>query len=323
MKSLVAVVLAAGQGKRMKSARPKVLHAVSGRPMVYYSCRAALEAGAERVVVVVSPGIRDEVTETLGRLLGDTRVALAVQEVPRGTGDAVRSAMHLVDGATMLILCGDTPLVRSQDLVPLIDRVTGEEGAHLTVLSCRLSEPRGYGRIIRSSSDAVVRIKEDRDLESDAERRIDEVNAGIYVARTDILRAALENLGCNNDQGEYYLTDVVESTAKRGRVEAIIGSPDTLVGVNDRAQLRAAERALYERIADDHARRGVTIHGLPFIDEGVEIEVDAEIHSGACLRGRTRVGSRAVVEVGCVLTDVDVAPGARLAPYSVLASTLG
>src|SRR5512133_939919 len=99
MKSLVAVVLAAGQGKRMKSARPKVLHAVAGRPMVYYSCRAALDAGADRVVVVVSPGIRDEVSETLGQLLGDARVALAVQDVPRGTGDAVRSAMHLVDGA--------------------------------------------------------------------------------------------------------------------------------------------------------------------------------------------------------------------------------
>ncbi len=321
MKSLIALVLAAGQGKRMKSAQPKVLHRIAGRPMVYYSCRAALEAGAERVIVVVSPEIRGEVSAGLTGLLPADRLAFAVQEVARGTGDAVRCAMDAATGENLLVLCGDTPLVRGQDLLPLVERVGASDGPALAVMSCLLAEPQGYGRIVRAAAGAVVRIKEDRDLGSAEEQAIREVNAGIYVSRTATMMRALSGLNCDNSQGEYYLTDIVEATAREASVEALVGRPDALVGVNDRAQLRHAELTLYHRIADDHARRGVTIHGAPLIDDGVAIEPDAEIHHGVCLRGATRIGPAAVIDVGCVLTDVEVAAGAYLKPYSVAAQS--
>jgi bifunctional UDP-N-acetylglucosamine pyrophosphorylase/glucosamine-1-phosphate N-acetyltransferase len=292
---LTAVILAAGQGTRMKSARPKVLHELCGRPMVHHVVEAALAAGAADVVVVVGHG-REEVTAYLARAFGD-RVRTAVQETQRGTGDAVRCAMPQLrsEADAVLLLCGDTPLLESAELGRLWSALGEASGAPVAMLTARLPDPTGYGRILRDGAGRVVGIREHKDATPE-ERAITEVNPGVYVARTGFLREALGRLTTDNAQGELYLTDIVAQAAAAGGVAAIL-APDhgSLAGINDRAQLAAAEEVLHARIADGWRRKGATIRASARIEASVEIEPD----------------------VGAVLTDVTVAPGAVVKPYTV------
>lgn len=314
MTKTTAILLAAGQGTRMKSSLAKVLHPLCGRPMLDYAIEAALAAGADDAVVVVGHQ-RDAVTAHLERTFGE-RVRVAVQPEQRGTGHAVQCAVPALDPAASvaLVLYGDTPLVRAEDLRALLSARSAEDAA-LAMLTCRVADPTGYGRILRNDG-RIVGIREHRDA-SEAERRIDEVNPGMYAMRLDFARAALESLTPNNDQGELYLTDVVVAAARQSAVVGVEADPATLAGINDRAQLAAAEEHLYARIGDGWRRAGVTVRGTARIDASVTLEAEAIVEHHVVLRGATRIGAGAHVDVGCVLDDVVVGPGAKLLPYSV------
>lgn len=316
--SITAVVLAAGLGTRMKSKLAKVLHPLAGRPLIYYAVRAAFDAGAERAVVVTSG--QAEVERTLVSAFGD-RVETVVQDPPRGTGDAARVGLSRVHTEKTVILYGDTPLLRRDELAALIARA---EQATLAILTAELAEPFGYGRILRSPEGRVLEVREERDLRSDAERAVREVNAGMYAGATEAIRRAVAELSPNNAQGEYYLTDIVAMLAQSGRVETVKAPAEALLGVNDRAQLRQAEELMYERIRERHGKNGVTVRGDARIDDTVEIGEDAVIEAGVVLRGRTRIGAGALIDVGSVVTDCEIGAGAVLKPYSVMsASSVG
>jgi bifunctional UDP-N-acetylglucosamine pyrophosphorylase/glucosamine-1-phosphate N-acetyltransferase len=314
--SLSAIVLAAGQGTRMKSARAKVLHELCGRPMLHWVVDAALAAGASDVIVVVGHG-RDEVSASLARAFGD-RVRTAVQEVQRGTGDAVRCALPMLSPSAdlVLVLCGDTPLLEAAELRQLRDAAAASS-APVAVLTCDAPDPTGYGRIVRGPDGAIRCIREHRDASPD-ERAIHEVNSGVYVTRAAFLRGAIERLAPDNAQGELYFTDVVALAAREASALGVEApSADSLVGVNDRAQLAAAEEVLYGRVADALRRAGATIRASARVDAGVVVEADAVVEHAVVLRGATRIGAGAIVDVGSVLTDVDVAAGATVKPYTV------
>jgi bifunctional UDP-N-acetylglucosamine pyrophosphorylase / glucosamine-1-phosphate N-acetyltransferase len=315
MSDLTAVVLAAGLGTRMKSSLPKLLHRAAGRALVEYPVRAALSLGAARVVVVTSPN--PELTAFFARTFGD-RVVSVVQDPPRGTGDAARIGLTAVETERVLILCGDTPLVTTAELGRIVDAANGVE---LAVAAAELLEPHGYGRILRDTDGRVREIREQRDLQTDAERAIREVNAGIYAGRREPLVAALAALRPNNAQGEYYLTDVVAALSRSGTVVCVRGPADALVGVNDREQLRQAEEALFTSIRARLGQSGVTVHGDARIDDTVAVEPGAEIEAAVRLRGSTTIGAGAFIDVGSVVTDAAIGAGAMLKPYSIVGSS--
>ena len=317
--TLAAIVLAAGEGKRMKSAVPKVLHPLAGRPLLHYPLRAARDLGASTLVVVASPTSRDAIARYVAEAFPDTHVEVCVQESPRGTGDAARVGIqHLPQQATRaLLLYADTPLLGMETLRELLDRTRAGD-APLGVLTCELDDPSGYGRILRDASCFVERIVEDRDLSGDAERAVREINAGVYIGDTQLLREALEQVQPNNAQGEYYLTDVVAIVRKSGGVIGVVGHPDALVGVNDRVQLVAAEQLMYRRIAERHGRAGVAVRGDACIEDSVRIEADVDIGPGVCLRGATHIADGVRIDVGCVVEDSRIGPGVVIKPYSVI-----
>jgi bifunctional UDP-N-acetylglucosamine pyrophosphorylase/glucosamine-1-phosphate N-acetyltransferase len=313
MSTLEAVVLAAGQGTRMKSALPKILHPAAGRPLVHFPVRAAFAAGAERVVVVTSPQTREAVESYLASAFGAERIAVVVQDPPRGTGDAARIGLGPIASDRVLVLYGDTPLVAERDLSALVAAL-GDADIELTLMTCELDDPSGYGRVLRDDGGRVTAIREHRDLKNDGERSVREINAGVYAARTERLKELLARIEPNNAQGELYLTDVV-ALAKSA---AVRGHPDVLLGVNDRFQLAQAEELLFRRIAERHAREGATIRGDARIDDSVEIEPDAAIEAGVRLRGKTMVRRGALIDVGSVVTDSEIGEQALIKPYSVI-----
>jgi len=314
---LSAIVLAAGQGKRMHSSLPKVLHPAAGRPLLCYPVRVAERLGVRRVVVVVSPESEAAIGAMLAQAFPGLDIVTRVQREARGTGDATRVGSAAVDTAKTMILYGDTPLVRPADVAEL-DQALSDDTCPLAFLSAVVSEPHGYGRVLRDARGRVTMIREHRDLEGPAELAVNEVNAGVYVADTAELVSALTRLSPQNAQGEYYLTDVVADLARERHVVAVKGDPDALVGVNDRAQLRQAEQLLWARKATELGRSGVTIRGEVYIDDGVSVEPDAVLEPGVRLRGATSVGSGAFIDVGSVVTDSKIHAGAELLPYSVV-----
>jgi bifunctional UDP-N-acetylglucosamine pyrophosphorylase/glucosamine-1-phosphate N-acetyltransferase len=310
-----AVVLAAGQGTRMKSALPKVLHPVCGVPMVVHVVNAAKAAGATRVVVVVGHG-RELVEKALAKTFG-AEVTTAVQTEQKGTGHAALCAMPALEGhsGSVVILAGDTPLLPSEAIASLV-RARGDK--NLAVLTATLEDPTGYGRILRDASGAAVGIREHKDA-SEAERAINEWNTGVYAIDAAFLRASLPKLGTNNAQGELYLTDLVAMAAASGGAATARWSADDVAGVNDRAQLADVERAMRLRIATAWAKSGVTIRDphTAYIDATVTIEPDAVIEPNVHLRGKTTIGAGARIDTGTVLTDVTVHAGAQLKPYTI------
>lgn len=317
MSELSAIILAAGQGKRMHSALPKVLHLAAGRPLLCYPVRVAERLGVRRVVVVVSPESEAAIREMLAQAFPGLDIVTRVQREARGTGDAASAGVAAVDTPRTMILYGDTPLVRPADVAEL-DEALRADDCPLAFLSAIVSEPRGYGRVLRDALGRVTTIREHRDLVGPAELAVNEVNAGVYVAETAELVSALGRLSPENAQGEYYLTDIVADLAREQRVVAVKGDADALVGVNDRAQLRQAEQLLWARKATELGLRGVTIRGEVYVDDSVSVEPDAVLEPGVRLRGATSVGSAAFIDVGCVVTDSKIHAGAELLPYSVV-----
>ena len=312
----VAVVLAAGQGTRMKSDRAKVLHEVAGRPMVAWSVETARRAGASDVVVVVGHG-RDEVRASLDARFGG-EVKTAVQEEQLGTGHAVKCALPAIEGwdGLVVILYGDCPLVPPACIEALV-RAADEGSAPLALVTAELADPTGYGRIVRDHG-SIIGIREHRDC-SETERAIKEVNPGIYAVSASFLRSALDRLSTDNAQGELYLTDLVGMAAESGDVESVSWDMLDLRGVNDRWELAEADRRMREHILREHAVAGVTVRApyTTFVDADVTIQKDAMLEPNVVLRGRCVIGEGARIDVGCVLEDVTVAAGAWLKPYTV------
>jgi bifunctional UDP-N-acetylglucosamine pyrophosphorylase/glucosamine-1-phosphate N-acetyltransferase len=320
MPQLTAIVLAAGQGTRMKSKLRKVLHPVAGRPLAYYPVAAAVEAGAEQVVVVASPDNQVALRDLLVGAFADTQFSFTIQDPPRGTGDAARVGLEQVNAERVMILCADTPLLQADDMRALA-AVQAETAVELALLSCVVDEPTGYGRVLRDARQRVIEVREHRDLVGEEQRAVREVNAGMYVAPTAGLRRTLAQVTADNSQGEYYLTDVVALAARGSGVAAVVRGAQCLVGVNDRAQLVEAESMMFRRIAERHGRAGVTVRGDARIDDTVVIQADVVIGPGASLRGRTQVAQGAVIDVGCVVTDAVIGEGAVLHPYCVVTNS--
>jgi bifunctional UDP-N-acetylglucosamine pyrophosphorylase/glucosamine-1-phosphate N-acetyltransferase len=302
----------------MKSALPKVMHPVCGLPIIHFGVQAALDAGCAEVVVVVGHG-RAVVEEYLARAFDPARVRTVVQELQRGTGDATRVGLDALGktAAHALILYGDVPLVTGADARAVAAPLDGHAPAALSFATCLVDEPFGYGRVLRRGG-RVLEVREQRDLRSAEERGVREINAGIYAAGTAFLRESIAALVPNNAQGELYLTDIVAFASNAAEPIATVElGADVLAGVNDREQLAQVERSMHDRIVRKWRVAGVTIRDGATIDAGVVLEPDATVEAGAVLRGKTRVAGGAVVDVGCVLKNVDVGEGAVVKPYSV------
>ena len=318
-----ALILAAGQGTRMKSATPKVLHAMCGRPLVHYPVRAAIEAGCGEIVVVVGHG-REQVSAYLASAFDASasraRVKTAVQVEQRGTGDAARAGLGAVSDSAerVLIFYGDVPLLEANDVAAVAKKLDEDKSAAVAMATCLVDDPFGYGRVLRNAAGDIVEIREQKDLKTDAERAVREMNPGVYAASVAFLREALAKLTPNNAQGEYYLTDIVKFAVEQGkRVASVPSRANVMEGVNDRHQLVTLEDEMYARIAKKWRVTGVTVRSGARIADSVEIEPDATIESGVVIRGATRIGKGATVDVGCVLTNVTVGEGVTLKPYSI------
>jgi bifunctional UDP-N-acetylglucosamine pyrophosphorylase/glucosamine-1-phosphate N-acetyltransferase len=305
--------MAAGLGTRMRSETPKHLHPLLGRRVVDWVLEAATDAGADPLVVVASP-------ET-ARAYGNG-VDVAVQERPRGTGDAVAAARESLAGhdGPVLVLDAAAPLLTADALRELVEAHRGS-GADVTILSFEPESPLPYGRVLRDADGAVRSIVEDADATPE-ERAVRELNSSIYVFESAALWAALERLEPHNVQGELYLTDAVAHVVAAGGRAAAHRSADALapLGINNRAELAVAARVLRERINERHLLAGVTIvdPASTWIDAGVELDPDTTVHPFTVLRGTTRVETGATIGPHAVVEDAVVGPGARVGPFCYL-----
>jgi len=317
--SLAAVVLAAGKGTRMRSEKAKVLHEVAGRPLVYYPVKRALELGARPVVVVV--GYQAEaVRAALSAALPGAPLSFALQAEQRGTAHAVLVARRALSGrgGAILILSGDTPLLTLEALGKVV-AARSRRRAALAFATMVPDSPKGYGRVVRDRRGLPVRVVEEKDATGE-ERTIREVNAGLYCAEAGFLWTALARVGSQNAQGEFYLPDLVARAAQRSRATAVELPAALAEGVNDRAELSRVARALVLRIAEGHARAGVTIEDPARFDcdEEVLVAPDVVVEPGVRLRGHTRIGRGTVVGTGCLLTDAVIGEGVKLLPYTIV-----
>ncbi|MEU0339336.1 bifunctional UDP-N-acetylglucosamine diphosphorylase/glucosamine-1-phosphate N-acetyltransferase GlmU [Streptomyces bobili] len=309
------VVLAAGEGTRMKSAVPKVLHDICGRSLVGHVLAASRELDPENLVVVVGHA-REKVTAHLAEV--DPAVRTAVQEEQNGTGHAVRMGLEQLGGAvdgTVVVVCGDTPLLTGATLARLAD-THGADGNAVTVLTAEVPDATGYGRIVRDeASGAVTGIVEHKDA-SDAQRAIREINSGVFAFDGQLLAKALKQVRTDNSQGEEYLTDVLGILREAGhRVGAsVAGDHREIAGINNRVQLAEARRILNDRLLTAAMLAGVTVvdPATTWVDVAVTFEQDAVVLPGTQLLGATRLGEGAVVGPNTRLKDTTVGAGARV-----------
>ena len=303
----------------MRSERPKPLHRLCGRPMVLHVLHALAELDLERAVLVVGHGASRVTKAVAEQPPPDLHIDFVEQRVQRGTGDAVSVALTAfpdddVDDGDIIVLPGDTPLLRPPTLAALV-RTHRRNEAAATVLTARVSDPTGYGRVARDRNDRVARIVEQADATPE-ELAIDEVNTSIYVFRRSVLGPALRRLTPDNAQGEYYLTDVVGVLHDAGYpvVSMVVEDSMEAAGVNDRHQLSVAEAELRARINERWMRRGVTMVDpeATYVDTTVELSADVVLYPGTHLQGRTVVEAGAELGPYTQLLDCRVGAGASV-----------
>ncbi len=308
------VVLAAGQGKRMHSDLPKVLHPLAGRPLLSHVLAAARALGPRRLCVVVGHG-----AETIRGRITDADVSWALQEQQLGTGHAVMQAVpRLDDGGTVLVLYGDVPLISAETLRALL----GAAGdGRLALLTQELEQPKGYGRIVRDSAGSVTRIVEEKDASS-AERAIREVNTGIMAVPRTKLAEWLARLGNDNAQGEYYLTDLVAAAVADGTAIEVRhpAAAHECLGVNSKVELAAVERILQMNEARRLLEAGVSLADPARIDVRGTLECgrDVAIDVNCVFEGRVVLGDRVRIGANCILRDVTVGAGTEIKPFSLV-----
>jgi bifunctional UDP-N-acetylglucosamine pyrophosphorylase/glucosamine-1-phosphate N-acetyltransferase len=310
--SLYAVVLAAGQGTRMKSELPKVLHTVLGRPMIHWVLDAVASLGPEKLLVVVGHGAA-AVTAAL-----PSGIAAVHQEPQLGTGHAVELALDEVGDLpddTILVVNGDMPLLGG----PLLSRaVAARQGKAASIVSFQAEDPTGYGRIVRNVRGELERVVEEKDA-GRGERQLREVNAGVYVFAADALRKALSQNDRNNAQKEHYLPDVIPAMIEEGGVAVVKAEPEEVAGINSQDQLSLAEAQLRKRINLDWQQRGVWMQDPDrvYIDASVTLAPGVRLYPGVHLEGNTVVSERAVIGPDVYAVDSEIGPGSRVW-YSVL-----
>ena len=341
-RSLNVLVLAAGLGTRMKSDLAKVLHKLDGRPLINHVCRTATALAPESIYVVIGHQGEEVKNAVLNELDGQ-KVAFVTQEQQLGTGDAVNAARNFLQDSesTLVVLSGDVPMIRPETLAALVQLHHRylDRGAACTILTVRLHDPSGYGRIVRDDESSFERIVEQKDA-SDEERQIDEINAGIYCFDSKKLFSALSAVKNNNSQGEYYLTDVPELLRKAGEDVAIFqfSDPQEIEGVNNRVQLADLGRILRRRtIARLMLDSGVTfvdpknayvsaqavigrdtvIYPNVFIEGATEIGVGCIIRPGTRLVN-ARIGDDVEIRDNCFITDSEVQTGCTVGPMAHL-----
>lgn len=318
MKSLASVVLAAGKGTRMKSGLIKVLHHVAGVPMIAWPVAAARDAGSDPIVLVIG----HQANAVQGTFRGAADIRYAMQEEQLGTGHAVACALDALEGfrGTILILCGDTPLLRAETLKNML-AFHRDNRAAVTVLTAMTDDPYGYGRIVRDPSGRVTRIVEQKDADPE-EQEIREINSGIYCMDSDFLFANIRGISNDNAQGEYYLTDLLAIAVRNGLTCLALPTADTdeIMGVNDRVQLAEAARILRRRINRDHMLNGVTIidPDTTYIDHGVTIGTDTVIHPGCRIGKGTTIGSGCEIEGGVSISGCRIGDDCHIKAASVL-----
>ena len=316
MQELGVILLAAGQGTRMKSALPKVLHALAGRPLFLHALATAQRLLPARVAIVIGHG-----ADLVRQAHSGTAVAWAIQDKQLGTGHAVLCAKEVFDGFSgeVLILSGDVPLIKEATLRAMVDRHRSRQAA-VTLLTAALDRPQGYGRVVRDASGRVTGIVEEKDA-SEGQRQIGEVNAGVYVASSAFLFAALGAVKNDNRQGEYYLPDIVAIGLAQGKTIETVQAADAreMMGVNTKEDLAFMEKSLRESINRQWMLAGVTLKDpdTTYIDEGVTIGKDTVIGPNTQLRGKTIIGARCQIDGTAFLTDVEIADDVQL-KFSVM-----
>ena len=311
-KVAAVIVLAAGGGTRMKSAKSKLLHEVAGRSMLSYAVQAAEELQPEHLVVVVGHE-REQVIAHLAEIAPGAETA--VQEKLDGTGGAVRAGLSILGElqGEVVVTYGDVPMLTGETLVALVDQHRAK-GAGVSVLTARVADPTGYGRIVRDA-DQIAAIVEHRDADAD-QLLIDEINSGIYVFDAAVLRAGIDSLDTDNAKGEFYLTDVIAHARREGRLCAPHEIADVwqTEGVNDRVQLAAMGAEMNRRIVNRWMRDGVTVidPATTWIDADVDLAQDVTLLPGVMLQGATSIATGALIGPDTTLKDVEVGKDAKV-----------
>lgn len=313
-----SVILAAGMGTRMKSKMPKVLHKVCGKPLSKWVIDASKVAGADKVCAIVG-----HKAETVKEVLGDV-CEFALQAEQKGTGHAVMQAIDIIKNSKgeVVILNGDTPLITAETINKAIE-YHKNNGNQATVITAILDDATGYGRIVRDNDGSVLKIVEQKDA-SEEEKKINEVNSGMYVFDAQSLVYALDKITPNNAQGEYYLTDTLEILLSAGKKIGgyAISDNDEIRGINDRVQLNEAEKIMQKRINEYHMRNGVTMRNPEsvYIEDGVEIGNDTEICQNVTIKSGTKIGSDCVIGSGSMLDRAVIHDGVDVLSSVILES---
>jgi len=314
-----AIVLAAGKGTRMKSARPKVLHELCGRPMLWWVLDALRAAGVDDVVVVSNPELDPK--------LAAFGVRTVVQEEQLGTGHAVRIALDALPprSGTVLVAYGDMPLVDAAIFEDVQAAVDPDAGTALALVTARMPLPSSFGRIVRDAS-AVAEIVEAKDC-TPAQLAIDEMNAGIYAFDESALRESIVRVGNDNAQREFYLTDTIALLNASGRRVVAVTAPDyrSVLGVNDRVELADARAIRNRRLCEEHLRAGVTIvdPATTYLDPGVAIAADTVIYPNTSIAGATRIGARCAIGPNCRIGNAVIADDVQITESVILDSSIG
>ena len=321
MNDKTALILAAGKGTRMKSDLPKVLHKINGLSLVGHVIEAVRAAGVDNIFVVVGHG-----SELVEQEIKKYGCKIIEQKEQLGTGHAVMTAAgYLPDRGELLLVCGDSPLIRAATLDNLMD-MHRRNNAKITLLTANVNNPFGYGRIVRDSSGKITKILEEKDA-SPEEKKISEVNSGTYCFDLENLKATITSINSNNAQNEYYLTDVIPLTINRhGDIASWkLEDPEEMSGINDRIQMAAAGNVLRKRKLEELMLSGVTIvdPALTFIDKDVNIGKDSIIYPNVYLEKASRIGDNCIIRGNTRIHGCSIGNGCTVESSVLLDATIG